>query len=80
MPNWTESMQQTFEYYIIDPGTWKDKQRLDNVKSCSIQRDSEADTLGSASIDIVDSVGECYIRVYLVTIQNGLFGSWYYKT
>lgn len=72
MPNWTESMQQTFEYYIVDPGTWKDKQRLDNVKSCSIQRDSEADTLGSASIDIVESVGECYIRVYLITIQNGL--------
>ena len=72
MPDWTASMQQSFEYYIVDPGTWKDKKLLDNVKSCSIQRDSEVDTLGSASIDIVESVGECYIRVYLVTIQNGL--------
>ena len=72
MPDWTASMQQTYEYYVVDPGTWRDKKRLDNVKSCSIQRDSESDTLGSATIDITESVGECYIRVYLVTIQNGL--------
>lgn len=72
MPDWTKSMQQTFEYYIVDPGTWKDVKKLDNVKSCTIQRDSEVDTLGSATIDVVDSLGECYIRVYLITIQNGL--------
>lgn len=72
MPDWTASMQQSFEYYVVDPGTWKDQKLLTNVKSCSIQRDSEVDTLGSATIDIVESVGECYIRVYLVTIQNGL--------
>ena len=72
MPDWSASMQQTFEYYIVDPGTWRDKKLLSNVKSCSIQRDADTDTLGSASIDIAESVGECYIRVYLVTIQNGL--------
>lgn len=72
MPNWTESMQQTFEYYIVDPGTWKDKELLRNVKTSSISRDSEVETLGSATIDIVESVGECYIRIYLVVIQNGL--------
>lgn len=72
MPIWTESMQQTFEYYIVDPGTWKDDKRLDNVKSCTISRDSSVETLGSATFDITDSVGECYIRVYLKTIQNGI--------
>lgn len=70
MPDWSASMQQTFEYYVVDPGTWKDKQLLDNVISCSINRDSEAETLGSATIDITESVGECYIRAYLITIQN----------
>ena len=25
MPDWTKSMQQTFEYYVVDPNTWKDK-------------------------------------------------------
>ena len=72
MADWTQSMQQTFEYYVVDPGTWKDTQQLTTVKKCSINRDSEADTLGSATIDISDLVGECYIRVYLITIQNGV--------
>ena len=72
MPDWSKSMKQTFEYYIVDPGTWKDKKRLDNVKSASIQWDEEADTLGSATIDIDDAIGENYIRIYLVTVQNGV--------
>ena len=72
MIDWTASMQQTFEYYIVDPGTWKDSELLKNVKSCKINRDSEVETLGSATIDVTESVGECYIRVYLVAIQNGV--------
>lgn len=72
MPDWTKSMAQTFEYYTVDPGTWKDVKRLDNVKSCSITRDIEVETLGSATIDAVELFGECYVRVYLVTFQNGI--------
>lgn len=72
MADWSESMQQTFEYYIVDPGTWQDTKRLNTVKSCSISRDVDSETLGSATFDISESVGECYIRVYLVTIQNGV--------
>lgn len=72
MPDWRSPMEQTFEFYIVDPGTWKDVKKLDNVKSCTINRDSSAETLGSATIDITESVGECYIRVYLITIQNGV--------
>lgn len=72
MVDWTKSMQQTFEYYIIDPNTWADIKKLDNVKSCTINRDLDTDTLGSANINITNSVGESYIRVYLITIQNGL--------
>lgn len=72
MVDWTKSMQQTFEYYTVDPNTWRDVKLLDNVKSCTISRDSDADTLGSASIDITESVGESYIRIYLIVIQNGV--------
>ena len=72
MPDWSKSMQQTFEYCIVDPGTWKDIKKLDTVKSCSITWDSDTDTLGSATIDATETLGECYVRVYLVTIQNGL--------
>ena len=72
MADWHSSMQQTFEYYIVDPNTWKDIKLINNVKSCTINRDAEAETLGSATIDITDSLVECYIRAYLVTIQNGV--------
>lgn len=72
MPDWTKTMDQTFEYYIVDPETWRDKVKLDNVKSCSITRDSTVETLGSATIDLLNIDGECYVREYLVTIQNGI--------
>lgn len=72
MADWLASMQQTFEYYIVDPGTWRDVKRIDNVVSCSIDRDKTVETLGSASLDITDSLDECYVRAYLITIQNGV--------
>ena len=72
MADWLSSMSRTYEYYEVDPRTWKDIKLIDNVKSCSIERDSSAETLGSASIDINESLGECYLRVYLITIQNGV--------
>lgn len=72
MADWLASMQQTYEYYVVDPGTWKDVSRLNTVTNCTINRDEETETLGSATIDVTHMVGECYVRVYLVTIQNGL--------
>lgn len=72
MVDWTEPMQQTFEYYIVNPATWQDESRLTVVKQSTINRDAETDTLGSATFDVVDQVGECYIRIYMVTIQNGV--------
>ena len=72
MADWASSMQQTFEYYTVNPDTWKDMKRLDNVKSCTITRDSDTESLGSATIDVTESLGECYIRIYLITIQNGV--------
>ena len=72
MVNWTSTMQQTFEYYIVDPGTWKDTRKIDTVISGSIKRDLSAETLGSATINTTESLGECYIRIYLITIQNGI--------
>ena len=72
MPNWSASMEQTFEYYKVDPGTWRDVELISGVKSSSVSRDSDTETLGSATIDIIDSLGECYVRIYLITIQNGI--------
>ena len=72
MPDWTKSMQQTYEYYTVDPVSLKDKKRLTNIEGCTINRDDSVDTLGSATIDFTETVGEDYVRAYLVTIQNGV--------
>lgn len=72
MADWTASMQQSFEYYIVDPTTWRDTKKIDNVISCKIDRDADTATLGSATIDVTESLGECYIRVYLIVFQNGV--------
>lgn len=72
MPDWTKSMEQSFEYYTVEPTTLADVKRLDVVKSAAFSRDSEVETLGSATIDVTNSVGETYIRGYLKTVQNGI--------
>lgn len=71
MANWNASMRQTFEYYIVNPETWVDEKQLDTVKSCTITRNSTADTLGSVSIDFTDNFNESYVRAYLSIVQNG---------
>lgn len=72
MIDWSASMVQTFEYYTVDPNTWCDDKPVRTITSCKISRDESADTLGSASITINELVGESYIRVYLIAIQNGV--------
>ena len=72
MPDWTKSMEQSFEYYTVEPTTLADVKRLNNVKKASFNRDSESQTLGSATIDVTNSFGESYIRGYLKTVQNGV--------
>lgn len=70
--NWTESMTHTYEYYKVDPNTWKDAEQIIDVESFSINRDETVETLGSASIDCSSLVEECYVRAYLIAIQNGV--------
>ena len=72
MIDWTKSMTQKFEYYVVDPITWKDMKPLNKIKSCNINRDEESQTKGSATIDTTENIDECYIRVYLVVGQNGV--------
>lgn len=71
MADWTSSMEQTFEYYTVDPASWKNKRKLDNVSACEITRDSTSDGLESATFTIESALDECYIRAYLVVTQDG---------
>jgi hypothetical protein len=72
MPDWTKTMRQTFEYYTVDPETWKDSKKIDKILDSTINRDLTLETLGSASITTTETIDECYIRIYLITIQNGI--------
>lgn len=72
MIDWTASMQQSFEYYTVNPDTWRDDKKITTVKTSSINRDSTVETLGSASLDVTESLGECYVRIYLKISQNGV--------
>lgn len=70
MPDWTKSMQQTYEYYEVDPGTWKNRKRLTMFTSSKIDRDDDTDTLGTATFDVNEELAECYVRTYLVVTQG----------
>ena len=72
MIDWTKSMTRTFEFYIVDPLTWKDTKPLKHITSCTVNRDDDSETRGSATIDSTESLDECYIRIYLVVSQNGV--------
>lgn len=72
MTDWRSSMKQTFEYYTVDPGTWGNKRMLDKVESSSINFDLSNSMLGHASIQSPEALDEEYVRIYLVTIQNGV--------
>ena len=72
MIDWTASMQQTFEFYTVDPDTWGNVKKLTEITSASITWSSDDETLGSATIESTELLGECYIRIYLICIQNGV--------
>lgn len=72
MIDWTKSMQQTFDFYVVDPETWGNKTKLELIKSCSISRDADNETLGSSSIDSTELLDECYVRTFLICNQNGI--------
>ena len=71
MIDWHAPMQQTFDFYLVDPSTWTDKQKLAYVTKGKILRDLSAETLGSASFNVTEDNGEYYIRTYLVVTQDG---------
>lgn len=72
MPDWTKSMQRTYEYYLVDPLSWCDKSRITCVKSSTIERDSSEATNGHATLEVTESLNECYVRIYMVVIQKGV--------
>lgn len=72
MIKWNDTMKQTFEYYRVDPHTWRDIEPIDTIIDSKIDRDLTVETLGSASLTTTEMIGECYIRIYMFINQNGI--------
>lgn len=74
MPNidWTRSMVQTYEFYTVDVGTWRDALKLESITKYSIDWDYSKNTIGSAKIGCTENLGEQYIRAYMVVTQDGI--------
>lgn len=70
MPDWTRSMQQTYDFLIVNPKTWVDDKRISTVTNASITRDLNDETLGSASIECDEDLTDLYVRIYLKTVQD----------
>ncbi len=71
MIDWKRSMQQTYEYFEVDPNTWGDRRKIDTIISSSVSFDLNSDTLATANVELTENVGEMYIRIYLVATQDG---------
>lgn len=70
MPDWTRSMQQTYEFLVVNPRTWADDKKIMTVTNATITRDLDDETLGSASIECDEDLTDLYVRIYLKTLQD----------
>lgn len=68
--DWTKSMEQTYEFYEVDPLTWGNVKKLDNITKCKIDWDLSKETIGSATISCVGEISEMYIRIYMIATQK----------
>lgn len=59
-------------YYEVDPSTWADTRRVEDVSSCTITREDDGEVLERATLSI-DSfeMGERWIRCYVDAYQDG---------
>lgn len=67
--DWTKSMKQTYEFYIVNPVNGNNIKKLDTVISASVSRDITSDTQISGSIEYDGELDEEYVRIYLVAEQ-----------
>lgn len=68
--DWTKSMIQTFEFYLVDPRTFRDIKMVDGVTKFDINRDLSSDLIDNITIDCPYELGENYIRCYLIAKQG----------
>lgn len=71
--DYTQGMQRTFEYYLVDADTWEDSDRIDTIEGGTIAWDLEDEQLGKATFDgdYDEAIDDAYVRVYMRMAQKG---------
>lgn len=68
----SRELDERFELMAVDPVTWLETGSVSNVKSCTVTRDSESNTIESESLEVYGDLPEGYYRAYWVTVQDGV--------
>lgn len=71
--DWTQDYAVTYEFWVVDTGTWGDLRRLATVTEMGMDWDLSKDTLGSAKLECAEELGEVYVRAYLLATQGSEF-------
>lgn len=66
MTDWTRTMVQSYEFWLVNRDSWADSEQLHNITSATVVRDVSEETLGHAMLNTSAMLGEEYVRIYLV--------------
>lgn len=71
--DWTKGMRQVCTWWLVDPLTWHDAERLDMVSSASVTLDSSGTVHESATLEVDGDLpeGEVIVRGYVECEQRG---------
>ena len=67
--DWQHGFSATYCLMTVNPETWADDEELEIIDG-TVERDADADLIESASITVVEPVGEIWIRLYLQARQE----------
>lgn len=70
--DWSKGFSAEYEFVIVNKDSWEDERQIDFI-SGSIDRGADSDLLESATVSITESIGEEWIRIYLLAHQSGSF-------
>lgn len=68
--NWAKGFGASYHAYAVNRDTWEDGEEIP-LTGGTVSRDASTELVESATLDLTRSIGEIWIRVYLVAVQNG---------
>lgn len=70
--NWSNTYTVEYEYWVVNPDTYRNVRKLAGGEGCSITEDAADETLGSATMTLWERIeAETWVRVVLLVTQDG---------